>query len=533
MRGRRACALGIAMATTGILTAGLLTALLLLAGLVMIGVGPVAAQASRLVIGAPAGPETLDPHMSASLPTWNIARNVFDSLLVRDLKTFGYKPGLAESHRIINDTTWEFRLRRGVKFHNGEDFNAEAVKFSIERVLNPDQKSPSRGQNVLIERVEVVDPYTVRIVTKKPMPMLRERLTSPGYTGTIPMVPPRYIREKGDQHFAANPIGTGPFRVVKWVKAEYVELEANPGYWGGAPKVKSVIFRTIPEPATRVSALLTGEADIISHVPPDSVELIKKDGRARISETDVDGIPPHVQYNTMKGGPLADVRVRQALNSTIDMDLVVKRLLRGHGVQRPLPLDPRAFGYNPNLPLHKVDLERAKKLLAEAGYPNGQGIPELVFIFPTGGRYLMGEAVAEYVAQQFSKVGVRVKLSPGEYGAWLAQMRDKKSYDLGMIGWGGGGRFEVGDTLFFQLHSGSPFSWLSSSEFDQALDRARETMDPEARKQLYWKAQEIAYNLAALLPAHQTNSIYGVRSNVVWEARLGEMILLHEADKKE
>src|SRR5918996_4149881 len=99
----------------------------------------------------------------------------------------------------------------------------------------------------------------------------------------------------------------------------------------------------------------------------------------------------------------------------------------------------------------------------------------------------MGEAVAEYIAQQFAKLGVRVKLSPGEYGAWLAQMRDKKSYDLGMIGWGGGGRFEVGDTMFFQLHSGSPFSWLNSDEFDQALDRARETMDPEARKQLYWK----------------------------------------------
>ena len=502
-------------------------------GLLALEVMPVDAQSGRLVIGVAAGPETLDPHMSASLPTWNVARNVFESLLARDLKTFGYKPGLAESHRVIDDTTWEFKLRRGVRFHNGEEFNAEAVKFSIERVLNPEQKSPSRGQNVLIDRVDVVDPYTIRIVTKKPMPMLLERFTAPGYTGTIPIVPPKYVKEKGDQYFAANPVGTGPFRMVRWDKAESVELEANPSYWGGAPRIKTVVLKTIPEPATRVSALLTGEADIISHVPPDSVEVIKKDGRARISETDVDGIPPHVQINAMKGGPLADVRVRQALGLAIDMDLVVKRLLRGHGVQRPLPLDPRAFGYNPNLPLHKPGLDRARKLLADAGHPNGQGIPELVFIFPTGGRYLMGEAVAEYVAQQFSRLGVRVKLSPGEYGAWLVQMRDKKSYDLGMIGWGGGGRFEVGDTMFFQLHSGSPFSWLNSSEFDQALDRARETMDRDTRKQLYWKAQEIAYNLAALMPAHQTNSVYGVRSDVVWEAPLGEMILLYEAAKKQ
>ena len=494
--------------------------------------GPAAAQLGRLVVGVGADPETLDPQMSASLPTWNVARNVFDSLLVRDLKTFGYLPGLAESHRVINDTTWQFKLRKGVKFHNGEDFDAEAVKFSIERVLNPDQKSPSRGLIALIDRVEVVDPLTVNIVTKKPMPMLRERFTAPGYTGTVPMVPPRYLKEKGDQIFAAGPVGTGAFRVTRWTKGESVELEANPGYWGGAPKIKTVVLKAIPEPATRVAALLAGEVDIVAQVPPDSVDAIKRDPRYRISETDVDGIPPHVQFNTTRGGPLADQRVRHALALSIDMDLVVKRLLRGHGAQRALPLDPRAFGYSPSLPLRKPDLERAKRLLAEAGYPGGQGIPELVFIFPTGGRYLMGEAVAEYIAQQFGKLGVRVKLSPGEYGAWLAQMRDRKSYDLGMIGWGGGGRFEVGDTMFFQLHSGSPFSSLGSPEFDQALDRARETMDPEARKQLYAKAQELAHNLVALLPAHQTNSIFGVRQDVIWEAQLGEMLLLGQADRK-
>jgi peptide/nickel transport system substrate-binding protein len=493
---------------------------------------PAMAQTGRLVIGAPAEPETLDPHMSASLPTWNIARNVFDSLLTRDLKTFGYKPGLAELHRVVNEITWQFKLRRGVKFHNGEDFNAESVKFSIERVLNPEQKSASRGLNLLIDRVEILDPYTVNIITKKSMPMLRERLTSPGYTGTIPMVPAKYIREKGDQYFAANPVGTGPFRVVKWVKGAEVELEANPAYWGGAPKIKTAVFKIIPEPATRVSALLTGQADIISSVPPDSVDAIKRDPKARISETDVDGIPPQIQFNTTKGGPLADLRVRQALGSTIDMDLVVKRLLRGHGVQRALPLDPRAFGYNPNLPLQKPDMDRAKKLLADAGHANGQGIHELVMIYPTGGRYLMGESVAEYVSQQLAKVGVKVKLSPAEYGTWIAQMRDKKSFDLGMMGWGGGGRFEVGDTMFFQLHSESPYSWFSNGDLDQTLDRARETMDPESRKQLYWKAQEIAYSLAAVLPPHQTNSIYGVRSDVVWEAQLGEMVLLHEAARK-
>jgi peptide/nickel transport system substrate-binding protein len=311
-----------------------------------------------------------------------------------------------------------------------------------------------------------------------------------------------------------------------------VELEANASYWGGAPKIKTVVIKTIPEPATRVSALLTGQADIVANVPPDSVDALKRDAAVRISETDVDGIPPQVQFNAMKGGPLADVRVRQALAEMIDIQLVVKRLLRDHGVARALPLDPRAFGYNASLAVRRPDVDGARKRLAEAGYPNGQGIPELVFIFPSGGRYLMGEAVAEYVAQQFGKVGVRVKLSPAEYGTWLAQMRDKKSYDLGMMGWGGGGRFDVGDTMFFQFHSGSPYSWLGNKDYDELLDRARETMDQDARKRLYAQAQEMVYNLAAGLPAHQTNSIFGVRSDVVWEAPLGEMILLQAADRK-
>ena len=364
--------------------------------------------AGRIVVGTAADPETLDPQMSASLPTWNIARNTFETLLFRDMKTFGYGPGLAESYRILNDTTWQFKLRRGVKFHNGEEFNAESVKFSVERVLNPDQKSPSRGLNVLIDRVEIVDPYTVNIVTKRPMPMLPERFTTPGFTGTIAMLPPKYVREKGDQHFAANPIGTGPYRVVKWSKGESVELEANKDYWRGAPKVKSVIFQAIPEASTRVSAILTGQADIIASVPPDAIDTIKRDANVRIAETDVDGMPPHIQINTVRGGPLADVRVRQALGLAVDMDLVVKRLLRGHGVARPLPLDPRAFGFDSKLALQKPNLDRAKKLLSDAGHANGQGIPELLVIFPTGGRYLRGESVAEYVAQQFGKLGVRV-----------------------------------------------------------------------------------------------------------------------------
>jgi peptide/nickel transport system substrate-binding protein len=500
--------------------------------------GPLSASAAeptgRLVFGAAAAPESIDPAMIIGLQSWNIVRNVFDSLVARDFKTFGYKPGLAESYRMLNDTTWQFTLRRGVRFHNGEEFDAEAVKFSVERVLDPEQKSTSRGQNLLIDRVVILDRYTINIITKRPMPMLLERFTSPGYTGTIPIVPPRYVREKGDQHFAANPVGTGAYRVVKWVKGDFVELEANKDYWGGAPKVKTVIVKTIPEATTRVSALLTGEADIIDAVPPDLIDMIKADPRVRISETEVDGVPTDLEFNTTRSAPLADARVRWALSHAIDMDLVVKNLMRGHGARRPVPLDPRAFGYNPNLPLQTYDLEKAKRLLAEAGYPEGKGIPELVILHRRGGggTLLAADAHVEYVMSQFAKLGVRVRLDAVEEGTMIMRSRDRKLWDFRVASWGGGGRFEVGDTLFFEYHSGAPTSGLFNKEFDQVLDRARETMDPEARKQLYWKAQELVYNLAASLPAVQNNIIWGVRNDVIWSAPLGQMVLFIEVERK-
>jgi len=347
-------------------------------------------------------------------------------------------------------------------------------------------------------------------------------------------VPPKYLREKGDQYFNTNPVGTGPFRVATWVKGDYVELEANKDYWGGAPKIKTVIIKAIPEPTTRMSALLTGNADIIESIPPDLVESLKKAQGVHVAETDVDGVPTDVEFNATKGGPLADPRVRCALSHAVDMDLVVKKMLRGLGSRRSVPLDPRAFGYNPNLPLRKYDFGLAKKLLAEAGYPNGQGIPELQFVYIKGGggMLLMADPIAEYIAQQAGKVGVKVQPIPLDSGAFSARSRDKKAWDMRMTGWGGGGRFEVGDTLFFEYHSGAPSSGLGNKEFDEVLDKARATMDPDARKQLYWKAQEMVYSLCGSLPTFQNKVIFGVRNDVNWSPSIGQFVILHAVSRK-
>src|SRR4029453_19083954 len=251
--------------------------LVLLIALALHGEAP-AQPGARLTIGLSAEPSTLDPHLSGEIPAHNIARNVFDALLYRD-EGMRLTGGLAESWKLVSPTTYQFKLRRGVKFHNGEAFNAEAVKFSIERQLTH-PKSRAKAAPGPAERIEIVDEYTVNVVSKGPFPVLLARMTYAG-SGSVVMLPPKYVQEKGDD-FAALPIGPGPFRFVEWVKGARVTLEANPDYWRGKPKVQRATFRFVPETAVRIASLLNGETDIIENIPPDQVERVSGSPNATV-----------------------------------------------------------------------------------------------------------------------------------------------------------------------------------------------------------------------------------------------------------
>jgi peptide/nickel transport system substrate-binding protein len=223
--------------------------LLLILPLVLLSLGPsfAARDKDTLVIVQGVDPTTMDPQNHMETPAWNVHLQIFDTLLQRDPE-IKIKTLLAESYRVVNDLTWEFKLRKGVKFHNGEDFNAAAVKFVLERMADPKQKLRQTVFQGVIERVDVVDDYTVRIATKEPYPVMDAMLCIYGQ-----VIPPKYFQEKGPAHFALNPVGTGPFKFVRWVKDDHILLEANENYWRGAPKIKKVMFRPIPEATTRVA----------------------------------------------------------------------------------------------------------------------------------------------------------------------------------------------------------------------------------------------------------------------------------------
>ena len=404
------------MRRVGRLTA--LSILALLIGLALPGTAP-AQQGARLTVGLSAEPTTLDPHLSGEIPAHNIARNIFDALLVRD-EAMRLTGSLAESWRLVSPTTYQFKLRRGVKFHNGEPFNAEAVKFSIERQLTH-PKSRAKAALGPVERVEIVDEYTVNVVSKGPFPVLLARMTYAG-SGSVVMLPPKYVAEKGDD-FAAHPIGTGPFKFVEWVKGDRVTLEANPDYWRAKPKVQRVTFRFIPETATRIASLLNGETDIIENIPPDQVDRVAGSPNATVGKTSDGMIVAYYQFDTRADSPVKNVKVRQAISHAIDWDTIVKDLLRGHARRRPVPLDPGDLGMNGAIKGYPYDPAKAKQLLAEAGFPSG-----FSFTMPTSnGRYMEDRAVSEAIAAYLGKVGIKATVQPTEWGVYLKMLAEKRT----------------------------------------------------------------------------------------------------------
>ena len=190
------------------------------------------AAKDTIVIAQGVDPTTLDPQNHYETPAFNVLMNIYETLLLRsdDMKI---QPLLATSYKLIDDNTWEFKLRKGVKFQNGEEFNAAAVKFSLERISDPKNKMKQTPLQGVVDRIDIVDDYTVRIITKKPYPYLDAQLS---HIGAI--MPPKYVQEKGPSYIAANPVGTGPYKLVRWVKDDQLILEANENYWGGSPKIK-------------------------------------------------------------------------------------------------------------------------------------------------------------------------------------------------------------------------------------------------------------------------------------------------------
>jgi peptide/nickel transport system substrate-binding protein len=492
------------------------TTRLVLATALALGLGVargMAADPSTLVVAQGVGPTTLNPLVGETIPLVNHYRQVFDALTVFD-DNLKLQPGLATSWRLVNDTTWEFKLREGVKFHNGEDFDAQALKFTWDRVLDPAQKSTKRPRLPHLARIEVVSPHAVRPITSKPFPLL------PGALSSLFIVPPRYTQEKGDVYAGTNPVGTGPYRVVRWVKDERAELEANAQYWGGAPKIPRLVMRSIPEGATRVAALQTGEVDLVTNLPPTLQGPIKS-APGLMTATSPVAVNMIIELDTVKTGPMASKKVRQALNYAVDKQGIIQHTLEGLG--RPTKgqtVPPEAFGHHPKLADYPFDPAEAKRLLAEAGYPNGFSMT----IASGDGRYLLDKEVAQVVAGQLNQVGVKATVNTLEWGVYVQHLAKRTLGDGFLIGWYALPVPDAAQALAWYT-SDNLYAYWKNPDFDQLFIQLSTSMAEPERLRAAHKAVEVMREEAPVIFLYQAMALYGASKRLAgWHARLDDLL---------
>jgi peptide/nickel transport system substrate-binding protein len=474
-----------------------------------------------LVIAQGVDATSLDSMGYVDTPSFNVRLNVYDTLLQRDMN-LKIEPLLAESYRLIDDLTWEFKLRKGVKFHNGEDFNASVVKFNLERLADPRNKLPQTFLIGVLDRVDILDEYTVRIITKKPLPTLDSRFCLFGG-----MIAPKYLQEKGPGYLATHPVGTGPYKFVRWVKDDEIVLEAFDQYWRGTPKIKRVVFKPIPEATTRVASLQTGETDIIVNIPPHLMKLADWKGRSFVSRVPSVRVI-YMGFNTLKPGPVADKRVRRAISHAVNMDAIIKEVLGGHGILLGSLLTKDHFGYDPAVKPYPYDPEKAKRLLAEAGYNNGF---DFVLNSPAD-RYLKDKEVAEAVVGYLRKTGINASVRFHEWGNYLKQIiMGHKADPAYLLGWGDT-TYDADFTLFPLLRSGRPISTYSNPRVDTLIDQGQTTMDKKKRQKIYSDALKIIHEDVPFAWCYQQVDIYGVNERVNWKARPDERLVVFDMSFK-
>ena len=480
----------------------------------------------QIIIAESADANALDPKYLKGRQTQNVLRLVFDSLYHRD-NNMKIVPWLATSYENPDELTWRLHLRQGVKFHNGNDFKANDVKFTLARMVEDDSQWSERN---VLDRVEVVDDYTVDIVTKKPYAAFMTRAV------LWHMTDEEYFNEVGAEGFASKPVGTGPFKFVEWAKDERIVFEANRDYWGGSPKIKTVIFKPIPETATRIAAVETGDVDIITEVPPDYVDQAP----AGIEVMTIPGTRAFFLAMNVNMKPFDDVRVRQAMNYAVDVEAIIENVLNGLARRIDNPLLPEAFGYTPT-PIYSYNPDKAKSLLAEAGYPDG-------FEMELDAEPTLKE-IAEVLAGQLSAVGIKVKVNIMESAARAAKYEPGFSQTC-LSSWGNSeadadgmlskqfyskrygcdllnpeGKKGYGDTTL-----GCYYSGYGNAEVDAAIEAGARTVDPKQRQEYYAKALKIIVQEPPWLFLYNPSEIYVRRDRVQgWVPRSDALIILDKA----
>ncbi|MGQ0571166.1 MAG: ABC transporter substrate-binding protein [Armatimonadota bacterium] len=479
---------------------------------------PTIAQERPIIIALGAEPRSL---MAMRIVDWttNVQQmNIYDRLYFWDGDPPRIKPSLAaELPQTPDDLTWIIKLRPNVRFHNGDPLTAEAVKWTIEWLLDPRNESHYRPRFAFVERVDVIDPLTVRIRTKEPAPVLRYYLVD------FTIQNPNYVRQVGNDQASRNPIGAGPYRFVRWDRDERLVLEANPTYWNKPPAIRRVEFRFIPDFSARLAALLAGEADVVKDVPPVAVDQVNRSGQGEVRSVPSSRIN-YVALVNFKSGPLQDRRVRQALNYAVNVDEIIANLFKGRATRIPGALSSINEDVNPNLKPYPHDPERAAKLIREAGYDPSK--LEFTIDSPSG-RYPLDKEASEAIASSLGRIGIKARVQVNEWGTHLDKIINRRTGELFYLGWGPA--LEAQGTIAELFRPDRTYSGFGTSDLTLEINKAIPIVDRTKRRAAWSRIQVMLYTEAPWIFLWQQHDLYGVNKRVDWKPHPAEKIFVHDA----
>jgi peptide/nickel transport system substrate-binding protein len=454
----------------------------------------------------------LEPYRMARVhPEGSIASHLWDTLtwLNDDLQV---EPHLAESWRLVNNFTWEFKLRGGIVFDNGEPLNAEAVRFSVERAQSMAGSLETFARDVDLERVEVVDDYTLRFITRQPVPNF------PFHLAFLEILPPVYYTETPPDQLAVAPEGSGPYRLQQWTPGQGVVLEAVSTYWKGTPALSRLVFQTVPRADERLAALRDGKAALVTDLPPMPIDQWDSPSSRleAIESTQRMFVGVHIEA----GSPLVDRRVRQALNYGVNVGQIAADWLEGYGERYGSWVNPPSN--NPELAPWPYDPERARELLAEVGYSEGF----TTTLYTPAGVYHQDVAIAEAIARQLGEIGVRVEVETVDWTAYVYRLLSGDIPPMFLLGLN-----SRGDGLEDIRNLSATFAlnltgWQSES-FEEVLRQALNTFNASSATRLMNEAQAIAYEDAPWIWLWRSYDFYGVGQGLDWVPRRDGLVYLY------
>lgn len=460
------------------------------------------------VLAIATDPSSLDPQFADDRNQEYVNSNVYETLVFRSPQG-KLIPWLAESWTVQNAATWRFKLRGGVKFHNGEPFNADAAVFSVKRIISPEEKSQWAATVTSIADARKVDDLTIDVITKIRDPLLPARCTQIG------MMSPKWTQEAG-QKAATTTNGTGPYKVTNWERGVAIDLVANADYWDGAPKIPAARVRIIPEDQTRLAALRSGEIDIAWGLTPEQWPQAP----VLISQHVPDYV--FVRLSNLPGSPIADKRIRQAMNYAVDKETILKQLLGGRGQVLPGQLAiPQVFGFNPTLKPYPYDPDRAKRLLAQAG---AQGMS--INLLGVQGRFVSDNIVSQAIGAMLEKVGLQVKVTILNNLQRLKLGDRKQTPDTPPVLVFGHDNylFDADRTVAAYYSLEGSYSAYSNREIDLLIPQARSELDPKKREQLYWRIFAIGRDDPPMIFLHQLDAVWGTSRRIRWTPVPGLMV---------